>query len=366
MQYRIPMYSLDRLYDSVREPLEATLLDVARSAVYTHGPRAKELEKQVAAMMGCRHAIAVRSGTSAIYLALAALGIGHGDEVITVANSDMSTTSSISQTGAQIALADIDPRTYNMDPRSAEALITSRTKALLPVHMYGRPADMEPLLALGKRHNIPVVEDACLAFAATYRGRMCGSMGIAGCHSFATRKVMGGVGAGGLVVTSDDKVAQNLRYLAGNDIHEAEGYNLILDEFQSAAVLCKLPKLSEWIKRRREIAAAYDSGLKGTPAVVPAPDDGCFTVFRNYALRVPARDAVREYMARRGIETGLHFCPPAHKRRAYKGRPLHYRSLKNTDQCSEEMLNLPVHPFLRDDEVAEIVQTLKDAMVCIT
>jgi dTDP-4-amino-4,6-dideoxygalactose transaminase len=320
------------------------------------------------------HAIAVQSGLAAEFLILKALGIGPGDEVITVPNSDIATTAPISHAGARFVLVDVDPQTHNLDPERIEAAITPRTRAIVPVHMYGLPAAMEEIMAIACRHGLAVIEDATLALGASYRGAPAGSIGDAGFFSFAPRKVLGGTGRGGLVATRDAALADRVRLLRGYGLdprrgdapiqererhagldHLAEGFNLQLNPMEAAIIIPKLARADEWAARRQAVADRYAARLAGAPGIaLPEVPPGAVHAWRNYVVRVPQRDQVRERLRERGIATAVLYTPPIHLQPVYRGMGFTPGDFPAAEALSRDLLCLPMHPGLTTEEVEHV------------
>jgi dTDP-4-amino-4,6-dideoxygalactose transaminase len=327
------------------------------------------------------HAITVQSGLAAQFLILKALGIGPGDEVITVPNSDIATTAAISHTGARFMLVDVDLRTHNLDPDRIEAAITPRTRAIVPVHLYGLPAAMADIEDIAQRHGLHVVEDATLALGATYRGALVGTLGDAACFSFAPLKVVGGTGSGGLVTTRDPQLAARVRFLKGygldpNDgeapmrerqvhagfAHLVEGYNLRLTPIEAAVIGAKLTQADEWAARRQAIADRYAELLADIPAVaMPQVPPGVTHAWRNYVVRVPDRDRVRVRLRERGIETAVLYTPPVHLQPVYRDLALGPGSFPCAEALARDLLCLPMHPGLTEAQITEVTTALAAA-----
>jgi len=365
----VPFGSLKRQYDAIRAELDAAAARVLASGWYILGPEVRAFEEAFAAFCGVRHCVGVASGTEALQLALAALGVGPGDEVVTVANASVYETLTALAVGARPVLVDVDERTHTMDPAALAAAVTPRTKAIVPVHLYGRMADMDAVMAVAGRHGIPVVEDCAQAHGATYRGRLAGSIGACGCFSFYPTKNLGALGDGGAVVTDDDALAQKLRRLREYGWErkyyttEPGGLNSRLDEIQAALLSAKLPHLPAWNARRREIARMYTELLSGTGLILPEdPPDGDH-VYHLYVVRLPAhrRDAVRAALRERGIGTEVHYPLPAHQQPVYAhlappgGLPV-------TERLAGEVLSLPMYPELTDDEVRAVAGALREVL----
>ena len=367
-QHRQVRAEIDRAVDRI---LTDTLADGA--------PLVAELEAAMVSRLGDGvHAIGVQSGLAAEFLILKALGIGPGDEVITVPNSDIATTAAISHTGANFVLVDIDARTHNLDPVRIAAAITPRTRAIVPVHMYGLAADMDAINDVARQRGVPVIEDATLALGATYRGTEVGSLGDAAFFSFAPRKVLGGTGRGGLVVTRDADLAARVRLLKGYGLdpsfgetpirerqqhagldHLAEGFNLQLNPMEAAVITAKLARADEWAARRQAIADRYAARLSGVSGVtLPEVSPGVVHAWRNHVVRVPDRDLVRERLRERGIATAVLYTPPIHLQSVYRGLDLGPGSFPVAEALARDLLCLPMHPGLREAQVDEVATAL--------
>jgi dTDP-4-amino-4,6-dideoxygalactose transaminase len=307
---------------------------------------------------------------------LRTLGIGQGDEVITVANTDISTCSPIGQCGGQIVFADIDEATFNIDAAAVEAAITPRTAAIVAVHLYGLPADVERLSEIARRHGLALVEDAALAFGASAGGRPVGGLGVAGCFSFAPHKILGAYGDGGMITTDDDDLARRARLLAGYGepwkesmagpdgrlTLLAEGYHTHLDLLQAAVLRVKLRHVMKWIEQRQAIAARYDELLSGAALVTPSVPGDRTHVYRNYVVRVHERDTARDALRREGIETALLYVPPLHLQPVYESLGYERGSLPATERAAAELLCLPVFPELPEESVRTVAETLRRAV----
>ena len=342
----------------------------------------QQLESNFALRLGRGvHAVSVHSGTAAEFLILRALGIGTGDEVITVPNSDLATTAAISHTGARPVLVDIDPRTHTMDPSKIEAAITARTRAIIPVHMYGRPAEMDPILEIARKRGIKVIEDSAIALGAEYRGALTGTLGDAAFFSFAPRKVLGGIGCGGMVTTRDPELAYQVRLLRGFGLppedmerpigerhkdpgldHCAEGYNLRLDSVHAIVVRAKFAHLDEWRARRQAVADRYSRRLAAVPGVeLPHVPAHMQHAWRNYVVKLQHRERVRAHMLANGITVALLYCPPVHLQPVYKWMGLGPGSLPAAEAAAESLLCLPMHPGLSEEEIERVVSVLIDS-----
>lgn len=362
----IPLVDLKAQYATIKAEVRAAIDGVLDSMQITTGPNVRAFDSEFAAFCGVKHAIGVGSGTDALQLALRAVGIGAGDEVITVSYTFFATVEAILYFGARPVMVDIQEGTFNIDPAAVAAAITPRTKAILPVHLYGRTVDMKPLLALARDRNIAVIEDACQAHGAKLdtNGR-AGSAGQASAFSFYCSKNLGAYGEAGSITTNDDALAAKLLSLrehgqSGRYYHPIVGYNARLDEIQAAILRIKLRRLPAWNRRRVEIAKRYEELLSGSGVVTPALAGGERHVFHCYVIRVPGqlRDALRAFLAERGIGTGVHYPIPIHLQEAVSSLGNRKGDLPITERIAEEVLSLPMFPELSDSEV----ETVADAV----
>ena len=370
---RVPFNDVRVQNQRLRAELDAAIQAVIDDGRFELGREVYEFEAAFAAYCGVRDAVSVHSGTAALHVVLLAMGIGAGDEVITVANTDMSTVAAIRFTGARPVLVDIDASSLNMDPEALAAAISPRTKAIMPVHMYGRPAEMAPILHVARDHRLLVVEDAALATGATYRGARTGTLGDAAGFSFAPGKVLGAFGWGGMITTGDSEVARRARMFRayGEDpeqypppaagfrfagLHpDVVGWNVRIDAIQAAVLLVKLRHLEPSIEERRAIAERYRRGLAGLPVVVPDDPPHMRCVYRNVVIRIQHRDAVRRALYDAGIPTGTHYIPPVHLQPAYHDLGYVKGSLPETERAADELLTLPIYPGMPDGDVDVVV-----------
>jgi dTDP-3-amino-3,4,6-trideoxy-alpha-D-glucose transaminase len=363
----VPFGDPKRQYQSIRAELDEAATRVMANGLYILGPEVRAFEEEFAAFCGASYAVGVASGTDALQLALVALGAGDGGEVITVANAGVPSTVAILQAGARPVFVDVDERGYNLDSTALEAAITPRTRAIMPVHLYGRTAELEPILAIAGRHGIPVVEDCAQAHGATYRGRPVGSIGACGCFSFYPTKNLGAIGDGGMVVTSDAALAEKLRRLRQygweRKYYSAEpgGVNSRLDELQAALLRVKLRHLPEWNALRRQWAECYDDLLAGADLILPeAPGEGEH-VYHLYVVRSRERDKLQAALRERGIGTDIHYPLPAHQQPIYTqlappgGLPI-------TEELAREVLSLPIFPELTQAEVEAVAAAVRESL----
>jgi dTDP-4-amino-4,6-dideoxygalactose transaminase len=361
---RIPLVDLKQQYQGLKEEILAEIGQALDGMQLFLGKNVQTFESDFAAYCGTESAIGVGSGTEALHLALRACGIGPGDEVITVSNTFFATVEAIVLVGARPVFVDIDPDTYNIDPSQIEGAITGRTRAIIPVHLYGHPADMDPILELARSHKIKVIEDACQAHGAEYKERRTGSLGDAGCFSFYFTKNLGAYGEAGMVTTSDPEIARQCRLLRdhGQDpkyYHSIYGLNSRLDELQAAVLKVKLAHLDKWTENRRSIAQAFNAGL---PASIVKPQEMPWAkhVYHLYVVRTPYRDDLRAWLETKGISTGMHYPIPIHLQEAWRGDGGEDYDLPVTEKTIEEILSLPMYPELSSEEVKYICDCIQE------
>lgn len=361
----VPFLDLRLHHAALRPELTAAFEAVVDASAFASGPFVRSFEQDFAAYCGVRHCVAVGSGTDALWLALLALGIGPGDEVVTVPMTFMATVEAITYTGARPVFVDVDRATYTMDPRLLELAITPRTRAIIPVHLYGQMADMEPILAIARRHGIPVVEDACQAHGATYHGKRAGACGELGCFSFYPGKNLGALGEGGAVVTDNDELARKIAMYrdhgqARKYYHDVVGWNARMDGIQGAALQLKLKHLEAYNEARRRHAAHYRSLLNGVAGLVPPRERAeCRHVYHLFVVRVPERDQVLKELAEHGVHCGIHYPIPVHLQEAYRGLGLRRDMFPVSEQCADEVLSLPMYPELTEAQVETVARELK-------
>ena len=328
------------------------------------GENVQALEKEFAQFCGATHGIGVSDGTAALHIIFRALDIGVGDEVITVSHTFIATTEAILLTGAKPVFVDIDPNTYLMDVSQVEKKITSHTKAILPVHLYGQTVDMDPLLGIAKRHGLKVVEDACQAHGAEYKGKKAGALGDAAGFSFYYSKNLGAYGEGGFISTNDDALAEKMRKIRdhGSGIryhHDLVGINGRLDEIQAVVLRAKLPHLAEWNTKRREHARLYNELLKGTPAVAPGEARGNIPVYHLYVIRTPKRDQLQSFLKEQGVFTGIHYPVPIHLQKAVDFLGYKKGDLPVTEEAVSQILSLPMYAELSDQEIEFVANSVR-------
>jgi dTDP-4-amino-4,6-dideoxygalactose transaminase len=363
----IPFVDLRAQYATLRGEMLPALEEVLASGTYVLGPRVAEFEEAFAAYLGAKHCVGVSSGTAALHLALIAAGVGPGDEVITVPMTFIATCWAVSYVGATPVFVDVDPASYTMDVARVEACITPRTKALLPVHLYGQPADMEPLLELAQRRRLAVIEDAAQAHGATYQGRAAGTLGLCGCFSFYPGKNLGAYGEGGAVVTNDVGVAARLRALRDHAqteryLHNELGFNYRMDALQGAVLGIKLRHLRHWTDARRTLAARYRELLADLPIQLPAEADGRRHVWHLFVMLCEQRDAVQRALREGGVLTGLHYPVPVHLQKPYRHLGHGPGAFPVAERIGRECLSLPLFPEMTTRQQDAVVQRLREVL----
>lgn len=373
---RISMFDHIAHFECDREEITRAVLGVLESGKLVMGPDVRSFEEEFAAYCGAAYAVGVSSGTSALLLALRALGIGAGDEVITIANSDIPTSQAITLTGAQVVWVDIEPDSFNINPELIENAITSKTRAILPVHLYGVPANMTPILEIADKHGLHVVEDAALATGATYQGKRVGALGSLTAFSTAPGKMLDGVGSGGIISTNDKTLYDRLNSLRHYGRKRTPyrdlpvtgpkwpsetleiGYNERLDSIQAAVLRIRLRRLAEMLERRREIAATYQRLFQITEVQTQQAPPNAEPSWRFFTVRIPDRDRIYAELFKQGIETMLAYLPPNHLDTCYQNLDYERGSLPHTEAFAEELLTLPCHPYLTDTEVEDVADSL--------
>ena len=360
----IPFLDLKAQYQSIKKEVDAAIHSVLDSCGYILGPEVAKLEEEFAAYCGAKIGIGVNTGTSALHLSLLAADIGPGDEVITVPFTFVATIAAIEYAGAKPVFVDIDPLTYNMDPAGLEAAITPRTRAIIPVHLHGLMAEMDPILDVARRHKLIVIEDACQAHGAEYKGRRAGSLGDLAACSFYPGKNLGAYGEGGMVVTSNPDFAKKIRMLrdwgAEKKYHHVlKGYNYRLEGIQGAVLRVKLRHLETWTEGRRRAAALYDRGLSGTGVAVPHPHPHHRHVYHVYAIRTRQRQAWQDALNAQGIQTGIHYPFPVHLLAAYADLGYGPGDFPHAEQAANEVLSLPMFAELTAEQCETVTRAVR-------
>ncbi len=360
----IPFVDLQAQYRALKPEIDAAVLEVFGQTQFILGPAVAAFERAFATYCHTREAIGVNSGTSALHLALLAAGVGPGDEVITVPYTFVATVAAIEYAGARPVLVDVEPDYWTMDPAKLEAAITPRTKAIIPVHLYGQPADMDPILAVARKHGLVVIEDAAQAHGSEYKGRRCGSMGQLGCFSFYPGKNLGAYGEGGAVVTNDAEMAKKIRLLRawGEETryeHTLKAFNYRMDGVQGAVLGVKLPHLEAWTDARRRHAVEYARQLADTPAGLPVERAGARHVYHVYVVRLAERDAWRARLTEAGVQTGVHYPIPVHLQPAYRDLGHHAGDFPVSERVAGEVLSLPMFPELTTEQIGIVAGVLR-------
>jgi len=360
----VPLLDLKEQFLTIKEEVMAALEQVLESCEFILGPNVSAFEQEIAEYLGVKHAIGVGNGTDALVLILDALGIGPGDEVITTPYTFFATAECVSRLGAKPVFVDIDPITLTIDPEKLEQAITSRTKAVIPVHIFGRAADMLAIMDIASRHHLFVVEDACQSIGGEIEGKKLGTFGNAGAFSFFPTKNLGAYGDGGLVVTDDDALAERVRMLRahGSKVkyhNELMGYNSRLDEMQAAVLRVKLRHLNEWNSRRRQIAHEYNKLLKDLPLEFPDPGKDGEHVFHLYTILTDNREELRGYLKSRGVETGVYYPTPLHLQPAYADLGYCKGDFPVSESACERNLSLPMYPELTDEQIHYVAETVR-------
>lgn len=364
---QIPLLDLKAQYNTIRQEIEEAVKGVLESGHYVLGPNVRALEQEIAQYCGVRYGIGVANGTDALMLCLLGYGIGPGDEVITTPYTFFATAEVVSQVGATPVFVDIDPRTYNLNVAQIESKISDKTRAIIPVHIFGQMADMDPIMVLAEKHNLVVIEDACQAIGAEYKGRKAGSIGHAGCFSFFPTKNLGGYGDGGMVVTDDEALAEKIRVLRVHGskpkyYHTMVGYNSRLDELQAAILRVKLRYIDRWNGLRAEKAGIYNSLLAGSSINTPFSAENVRHVYHLYIISSPRREVIKTALADAGIDSGVYYPVPLHRQEVYRTLGYGEGSLPVSEQAARETLAIPLYPELTSEQQERIAATVLAAV----
>lgn len=364
---KVPFLDLRAHHAPLRKELDQAIAEVIDSGAFAGGPFVAAFESDFAAFCDCRYAIGLGNGTDALWLALLAAGVGPGDEVITVPSTFMATAEAITYCGATPVFVDIDERTFTLDPAGLEAAVTSRTKAIVPVHLFGQPADMDPIMEFARAKGLIVIEDAAQAHGAEYKGRKAGSIGDAGCFSFYPGKNLGALGEAGAVVTNDPELQEKIRILREHGqvrkyYHSMIGWNCRMDGIQAAALRVKLRHLARGNELRRKHASRYQDALNGAPGIgLPLAAEYAKHVYHIYAVRVQDRDEVMRAMEAEGVGCGIHYPVPVHLQKAYAHLGYQTSAFEISERTSAEFLSLPMFPELTDEQIDFVAQSLQKA-----
>jgi dTDP-4-amino-4,6-dideoxygalactose transaminase len=363
----IPLVDLKAQYATIKDEVNEAIKDVLESQIFILGPKVKELEDKIAQYSNAKYGIGVSSGSDALLLALMAIDIAQGDEVITTPFTFFATAGSISRLGGKPVFVDIDTKTYNIDPNLIESKITNKTKAIIPVHLYGQCADMDPILEIAKKHNLYVIEDAAQAIGAKYKDRMAGSMGHIGCLSFFPTKNLGGCGDGGMVLTNDPDIAEKINILRVHGskpkyYHTLIGCNSRLDSLQASILLAKFKYLDKWNSERRRNADIYDSLFKGMDLVTPYGESFNYHIYNQYVIRVKSgRDKLRDALKDAGIATEIYYPVPLHLQKCFSDLGYKSGDFPKSEEAAEGTIALPIYPELTKAQQEQVVKAIRDA-----
>jgi dTDP-4-amino-4,6-dideoxygalactose transaminase len=360
----VPFVDLKVQYLAIKDEIDAAVLGVLESTQFVLGKEVAAFEELFGAYTQTKHVMGVNTGTSALHLSLLAAGIGRGDEVITTPFTFIATASAIDYTGATPVFVDIDPTSFTIDPAKIEAAITPRTKAILPIHLYGQPADMDPIMEIARRHSLVVIEDACQAHGAEYKGRRVGSIGDLGCFSFYPGKNLGAYGEGGAVTTNNPELARTVRMLRDwgaerRYYHDLKGFNYRLEGVQGAVLKVKMKYIEGWTEARRAVAARYDGQLDGSGIHTPAAAADRRHVYHIYAIRDAQRDTLQTFLHDHGVSTGIHYPIPVHMQRAFAELGHKEGDFPHAEAASREVLSIPMYPELPVDQQEQVIAALK-------
>ncbi len=366
----IPLIDLKAQHQSLRTEINQAIQNVLDRTDFILGKDVDAFEEEFAAYCGAKYAVGVSSGLAALELSLRAYGVGQGDEVIVPAHTFTATAAAVSFSGAQPVFVDVDPVTWNIDPKKVEEAITPHTKAIIPVHLYGLPADMDAVLAIAKKHNLIVVEDGCQAHGSTYKGRLAGTMGNAAAFSFYPTKNLGACGDAGMITTNDEKIAEMARALRNcgqrtKNVHELLPFNHRMDSIQAAILRVKLPYLNQWLEARRRLAGLYNQHLTGTPITTPAEPDDYHHVYHLYVIRTQNRDGLQAQLKERGIGTAIHYPTPVHLQPFFMTNGQPRGTFPVAEKLCSDILSLPMYPEMTDDQIKFVASEIKVLLVAI-
>jgi dTDP-4-amino-4,6-dideoxygalactose transaminase len=351
---QVPLLDLKTQYASIKYEILAAVSEVLETQICIGGPKVAELEEKIAAASNCKYAVGVSSGTDAILSSLMSLGIGDGDEVITTPFTFFATVGCIARIGAKPVFADIDPETYNIDPNLVERAVTKRTRAIVPVHLFGQMADMDPIMEIAKKYNLAVIEDAAQSITSTYKGRKAGSFGDVGCFSFFPSKNLGGAGDGGMIVSNNEQLYGRLKAMRNHGsnpkyYHRFIGGNFRLDAIQAAVLLVKLSHLDDWSKARRRNAAFYNEKFADTIVQTPYINPDCASIYNQYVIRIPNRDEVVALLRKDNIGCEIYYPRPMHLQECFRNLGYEQGDFPEAEKASKEVLALPIYPELTRD-----------------
>jgi dTDP-4-amino-4,6-dideoxygalactose transaminase len=364
----VPLLDLKAQYATIKDEVLAAVSDVLESQQCIGGPKVAELEEKIARVSNCKFAVGVSSGTDAILNSLLSLDVGAGDEVITTPFTFFATAGCVARTGARPVFVDIDPRTFNINPELIEAAVTEKTRAIMPVHLFGQMADMDPIMSIAARHNVFVIEDAAQSITGTYKEKKAGSIGTCGCFSFFPSKNLGGIGDGGMVVTNDEKLYKRLVMMRNHGqnpkyYYKYVGGNFRLDPIQAAALLVKLPHLDKWSEARRKNAAYYNKNFAGTAVQTPYISPDCRSIYNQYVVRAPKRDELVARLRERSVGCEIYYPLPMHLQECFKYLGYRHGDFPESEKAAEEALALPIYPELTEQMQDYVVDTLVSPLV---
>lgn len=360
---QVPLLDLKAQYATIKKEVLTAVSEVLESQCCIGGPKVAELEAKIAAISDCKFAVGVSSGTDAILNSLMCLEIGAADEVITTPFTFFATAGCIARVCAKPVFVDIDPRTYNVNPKLIEAAVTKKTRAIMPVHLFGQMADMDPIMTIAKKHGLTVIEDAAQSISSTYKGKKAGSIGNVGCFSFFPSKNLGGIGDGGMVVTNDKQLYDRLSIMRNHGMnpkyyHKYVGGNFRLDPIQAAALLVKLPHLDKWSQARRRNAAYYDGKFAGSVVKTPCISPDCVSIFNQYVIRIPKRDELIKTLKDKNIGCEIYYPVPMHLQECFKYLGYKKGDFPAAEKAADEVLALPIYPELTDEMKDYVAHTI--------
>jgi dTDP-4-amino-4,6-dideoxygalactose transaminase len=351
---QVPLLNLKTQYASIKYEILTAVSEVLETQICIGGPKVAELEEKIAAASNCRYAVGVSSGTDAILNSLMSLGIGDGDEVITTPFTFFATVGCIARVGAKPVFVDIDPKTYNINPNLVKQAVTGATKAIVPVHLFGQMADMDPIMEIAGKNNLAVIEDAAQSITSTYKGKKAGSFGDMGCFSFFPSKNLGGAGDGGMIVTNNEQLYSRLKAMRNHGsnpkyYHQFVGGNFRLDAIQAAVLLVKLSHLDDWSEARRRNAAFYDEMFADTIIETPYINPDCVSIYNQYMIRIPNRDEVMALLRKENIGCEIYYPCPQHLQECFRNLGYKQGDFPETEKASKEVLAIPIYPELTSD-----------------
>ncbi|MFB0525756.1 MAG: DegT/DnrJ/EryC1/StrS family aminotransferase [Phycisphaerae bacterium] len=367
---QVPLLDLKAQYATIRNEILAAVSEVLESQRCIGGPKVAQLEEKIAALSDCRYAVGTSSGTDAILNSIMSLDIGPGDEVITTPFTFFATVGCIVRAGAKPVFVDLDPMTFNINPELTESAVTPKTKAIIPVHLFGQMSDMDPIMEIANKYNLAVIEDAAQSITSTYKGKKAGSIGTVGCFSFFPSKNLGGAGDGGMVVTNDEQLYNRLKIMRNHGAnpkyyHKFVGGNFRLDPIQAAVLLVKLPHLDDWSETRRRNAAFYDEKFAGTVVERPYISPDCVSIYNQYVIRVPKRDQLFAYLREKGIGCEIYYPHPMHLQECFKYLGGKCGDFPETEKAAREVLAIPIYPELADEMKDYVAETIISFLGCL-